>query len=83
MNSPVTSVTGLKAYRLNNRPRDSSFGGKLVAKQFGTFSTASRHFQKSRSASPRSALLPGTDIVRPNLSGPKSANALNRCAIAR
>ena len=28
----------------NNRPRVSSFGGKLVAKQFGTFSTASTRF---------------------------------------
>ena len=40
MNSPVTSVTGLGAYD-ERSSRDSSLGGKLVAEQFGTFSTAS------------------------------------------
>jgi hypothetical protein len=40
MNSPVTSVTGL-GHIDEQSSRDSSFGGKLIAKQFGTFSTAS------------------------------------------
>ena len=37
----VDTATTAQMEPLNNRPRVSSFGGKLVAKQFGTFSTAS------------------------------------------
>ena len=40
MNSPATSVTDL-GHVDEQSSRVSSFGGKLVAKQFGTFSTAS------------------------------------------
>jgi hypothetical protein len=47
MNSPVTSVTGL-GHIDEQSSRDSSFGGKLVAKQFGTFSTASTRFRHGR-----------------------------------
>ena len=46
MNSPVTSVTGL-GHLDEQSSLDSSFGGKLVAKQFGTFSTAG-HLQQHR-----------------------------------
>jgi hypothetical protein len=40
MNSPVTLVTSL-GHIDEQSSRDSSFGGKLVVRQFGTFSTAS------------------------------------------